>query len=156
MSTIYITKPSGDATRKTNTTGAALVVNQFLVLAGMCLKAREAIADAAIGCFEKLKGQVIQVADFVTSEGTFASANLAVYWDPSTGKFSNTKKATYYLIGYTEAAVASGVLEVEVIDPVLVPAFADLIDVDVAGVTNNDTLKYVASTGKWTDVAVAD
>lgn len=34
--------------------------------------------------------------------------------------------------------------------------FAGLADVDVAGVTNNDTLKYDAATSKWVDVAVAD
>jgi len=34
--------------------------------------------------------------------------------------------------------------------------FAGLADVDVAGVTNNDTLKFDAASGKWVDVAAAD
>jgi len=35
-------------------------------------------------------------------------------------------------------------------------ALADLADVDVGTPTNNDTLKYVAATSKWTTVAVTD
>ena len=35
-------------------------------------------------------------------------------------------------------------------------ALADLADVNAAGVTNNDTLKYDTATSKWIVVAVTD
>ena len=153
-STVYINKQLADSLRLYNTTGVALVQDEFLVLNGLALVAREAIATSAYGAMEMVKGKMVQAADFDTGEATFATANLAIYWDPSSKKFSNTATIGHYLVGYTIEPIASGVVEFVAIDPVLVPTFAALADVDVAGVTDNDTLKYVASTGKWTDVAV--
>lgn len=155
MATIYVSKPKGDSTRRYNTTGTAFVVNEFVVLAGMCLRALEAVANAALGAFEKLKGEIIQISSFNTSEDAFASANLAVYWDSSSGKFSNTKKVGFYLIGYTMAAAASGVIDVEVVDPVLVPTLAGLADVSLSSPTNGQALKYETASTLWKNAADA-
>jgi len=121
MSTIYAEFPDApNGGRYVNTTGADVIQDQFLILGGKCLRACDAIVSTAIGAFEKLLGKVIQVTDFTTGEGTFAASGLVVYWNPLDGKFSNTATTGYYIIGYTLGAVASGVLRVEVIQPVLV------------------------------------
>lgn len=120
MATIHVKFPLGhEGGRYVNSTGAALVKNEFVVLGGKCLKACEAIADGAVGGFEKLRDKIISASTFVSGEATFATANLAVYWKPSTGEFSNTSTTGYYLIGYGVAAIASGVIDVEVCTPVL-------------------------------------
>lgn len=120
MATIHIKFPLGlEAGRYANTTGADLIQNQFTVIGGKCLKACEAIASGSVGGFEKLRDKIISVSTFVTGEAAFAAANLAVYWKPSTGEFSNTSTTGYYLVGYGVAAAAGGVLDVEICEPVL-------------------------------------
>jgi hypothetical protein len=128
MSTIYSESEEASGGRYINSTGADLIENQFVVMAGKCLRATEAIVSLAVGGFEKLRDKIIQVADFTAGEATFAAAGLAVYWNPTDGKFSNTATTGYYFIGNTLAAIASGVLRVEVVQPVLV-------DTDVTAIT---------------------
>ena len=122
MATIYTEMELANGGRYTNTTGAALIENEFLVMAGKCLKACEAMAIAAIGGFEKLSGKVVQAATFVVGELTFATANLPVYWKPTTGEFSNKSTIGYYLVGYSIEAIAGGVVRFEACEPVLVKA----------------------------------
>ena len=128
MATISVIGEPATGERLYNTSGADLVKNQALVMAGKFLKACDAVVSGAIGGFENLTGKIIQVADFTTGEATFATANLAVYWNPADGKFSNNSTAGYSLIGYGKAAIASGVLTVECVQPVLIPA--SLVDVE--------------------------
>jgi len=102
-----------------NTTGAALVADQFTVIGMKCLKATDAIADAAKGGFERLFHKPVRVNTFVTGDSTFATANLPVYWKPTTNEFAATTATGYYLVGYSIAPIASGVLEFIVEDPIL-------------------------------------
>ena len=141
--------------RLTNSLGAVIAQNDFVVIGGVSGVAKEALADAAVGAFDVSQGLVVQASGFVTGEDTFATANQRVYFKASTGEFSDTKTIGYNDVGQLKLVKAGGVIEfLKDYNAPSVSTFAALADVDVAGVTDNDTLKYVASTGKWTDVAV--
>lgn len=141
--------------RLTNSLGAAIVQNDFVVIGGVSGVAKESLADAAVGAFDVSQGLVVQASGFVTGEDTFGTANQRVYFKASSGEFSDTKTIGYNDVGQLKLVKAGGVIEfLKDYNAPLVSTFAALADVDVAGVTDNDTLKYVASTGKWTDVAV--
>lgn len=122
MATIFVKKEKANGLRLINTSGADLVQDQFTVLGGRILKACEAIASTVTGGFEDLQDKRFQVSTFVSGEATFAAGNAAVYWKPSTGEFSDTSTATYWLIGYTAAPIASGVLDVIGCKPTLISA----------------------------------
>jgi hypothetical protein len=154
MSTVYAESEPADGGRYVNTTGADLIQDQFTVMGGKALRACEAIASLATGAFEKLVGHIVQCADFVTGEATFASAGLAVYWNPVDGKFSNTATTGYYLIGYTLGAIASGVLRVEVIQPVLVDTDVTALALVVDGITDPAGI-LIAKTATLTAAAAA-
>jgi hypothetical protein len=119
-STVHIAKEAADSLRLVNTTGVALVVDEFTVMRGQGLVALEAIASLAEGALENVNGCEIQCANFDTGEATFAAADLPVYWDPSSKKFSNTATAAHYLIGYSKAAISGGILDVIACEPILV------------------------------------
>jgi hypothetical protein len=119
-STIHIAKQEASSLRLVNTTGVALVQDEYTVMRGQGLKALEAIASLAEGAFENVDGCEIQCADFDTGEATFAAADLPVYWYPTSKKFSNTATATHYLIGYSKAAISGGILDVIACEPILV------------------------------------
>lgn len=135
MSTIYVLKEEADALRLENTTGVAIIQNQFLVMTGKCLKACEAVGIAAIGGFDNLLGRIVEAADFVTGENIFATSNLAIYWNPVDGKFSHLLTTGYYRVGYTIAPIASGVIRFVGIDPVLMPADIATLEAVVEGIT---------------------
>lgn len=141
-STIYVNKPKADAIRLENTTGVALVENEFTVLGGKAVKAMEAVASAAVGCFEDLLGKIVQAANFTSGEGTFATSNLPIYWNPSTKVFNNAATVGNYKVGYTIAPLASGVVEFVAIDPLLIASsLVDLAAADVALAAEIDDIK---------------
>jgi hypothetical protein len=119
-STVHITREASDSLRLVNTTGVALVRKEFTVMRGKGLVALEAIASLASGALQNVYACEFQAADFDTGEATFAAADLAVYWDPTTKKFSNVATVGHYLVGHSKAAIASGVLDVIGCDPILV------------------------------------
>jgi hypothetical protein len=133
MSTVYIEKVEAESLRLTNTSGGNLAQFQFVAMAGKSLVADEAILSTAIGGLTDVCGMVIQIADYVTGETTFGTANAAVYWDPATGSFSNTLTVGYYLIGYVAEIKSGTVTKVVCIDAKLIPA--DVADV-AASVAN--------------------
>lgn len=135
MSTVFVHKQGADALQLQNTTGVAIVINQFLVLAGKCLKACEAVAISAIGGFHNLLGCVVEAADFVAGESTFATSNLSIYWNPIDGKFSHLLTVGYYRVGYTVSPIASGVVRFVAIDPVLMSAAIGDLETIVTGIT---------------------
>ena len=152
---VFVEKEAGDYVRLWNDTGAALVAGEFCIIGGVGAIAQESIANGAYGGFSVGQGLVFQTDTTKDTEETFATPNQAVYWDNTNKVFSDTKTVGYYKVGQLAEVIASGVIRVlKDYKSELVPTFAALADVDVAGVTDNDTLKYVASTGKWTDVAV--
>jgi hypothetical protein len=116
MSKIFISKPEGESIAMINTSGADVIQFQFLVLGGRALAADEAIAANAVGGFTDLEDMEIEIDDFVTSEGTFSAANAKVFWDPATGKFSDTETVGYWLIGYTKAAKSGTFIKAIVCD----------------------------------------
>lgn len=120
MATIYTEYESGNGTRLQNMTGADVIENQFVVMGGKCLKATEAIAPLAVGGFEKLAGKKVQADAFVANENTWATGELPVYWNPSTGEFSNNATIGYYLVGYTTEAKTGASITFNVVDPVIV------------------------------------
>jgi hypothetical protein len=125
--------------RFVNTTGVALVANEFTVMRGRALRALEAIGIAGEGGFADLNGCEFECDSFRTGQATFAAADLAVYWDPTDKKFSNTATVGYWKVGFTKAAIASGILDVigcvpvEVVDGVAeLAAAVDALEVDAA------------------------
>ena len=135
-STVHIDKCRGESLKLYNTTGVALVEDEFVVLAGKSLVADEAIASAAQGGLTNVDGMEIQAADFVTNEGTFATANLAIYWDPVTMKFSHLLTVGYYLVGYIVVPLASGVVSFVAIQPVLQASDVSALQTIVTAITS--------------------
>jgi hypothetical protein len=153
----YAQKPGDEHPTLVNSTGADLDQGEFAVIAGQAVIADQDVASAASGTFDASEGDEIQTSDLHASENTFSTGQAAVYWDPTSKTFSDTKTAGYYKVGYLREVKASGVIVfVRQRWAELVLALSGLVDVDAASPTNNDTLKYVASTHKWTVVAVAD
>ena len=106
-------KEPATAFRLVNTTGANLVANEFTVMRGRALRALEAIVSTADGAFQDLAGCEFEVNEFDTNEGTFAAADLAVYFDPTAKKFSHVASVGHFKVGYSKAAKdAGGVLDV--------------------------------------------
>lgn len=99
MSTVYIQKESVDHIVLKNDTGSALVQYEFVVIGGLSLVADEAIVNGETGSFHVENGLILQIEDFVASEDTFGTENAPVYWDPSSGDFSDTATKGYYKIG---------------------------------------------------------
>jgi len=133
MSTVYVEKECSDSFCLKNTSGGNLVQGQFIVLGGKGLIASAAILANAQGGFEDVDEKIFQIADFVTAEDTFGTANASVYWNPSDGKFSDTLTVGYYRVGSVYSIKASGVVRVLGSDAFLVPA--DVADV-AASVAN--------------------
>lgn len=153
----FVEKEPGDYVRLWNDTGAELAAGEFCIIGGVGAIAQEVIANGAYGGFAVGNGLVFQTDTTKDSEETFATPNQDVYWDDSSKVFSDTKTVGYYKVGQLAEVIAGGVIRVlKDYKAELVPTFAALADVDVAGVTNNDTLKYDSATSKWIDVAVAD
>jgi hypothetical protein len=131
-STVYVTKPKAESLRLYNTTGVALVLDEFVAMGGKSLKAKEAIADAVLGGFENLLGQVVQAADYTGGAATFATGNLPVYWNPTTKVFSNTATVGNYRVGYTVGPKVGDVIEFVAIDAMLIASTVeDLAAADI-------------------------
>lgn len=103
MSTVYIQRDQAvRQTRLNNNTGAALAQFELTVINGVILVALDAIANGSVGSFGIVEDISFQVEDFVTSEDTFATVDASVYWDPTSGDFSDTATAGYYKIGIVQ------------------------------------------------------
>jgi hypothetical protein len=114
MATVYISKEDNDHVRFVNDTGAALVQYEATVVGPYAAVADEAIASTAVGSYHVEEGIEVQIADLVTSEDTFGTPGQAVYFDPTSGDFSDTETAGYYLWGYLKTAKNSdGMIVVE-------------------------------------------
>lgn len=101
MATVYIQREQGDArhVRLTNSTGAALEQYELTVINGLILVADEAIAVDAVGSFAVVEDLSGQIDEFVATEDTFGTVNAVVYWDPTSGDFSDTSTVGYYPVG---------------------------------------------------------
>lgn len=150
MATIHVEKEDADVLRMKNTTGADVVQNQLVVLGGWVGIALEAIASNAVGPFDISQGKVIQASNLTSGASTFATENQAVYLDLA-GDFGDAPGVGFFKVGTLIDDKASGVIRFIK----LARAVSCDDPVDIAGtVTDNDTLKYVTSTHKWTVVAV--
>ena len=153
----FVEVETGDYARLVNSSGADVVAGEFCIIGGVAAVAQESIASGAVGNFLIGAGAKIATDGLTTGKDTFGTANQDVYFETTGKTFSDTKTIGYYKVGQLAEIKASGkIVFLKDYKAELVPTFAALADVDVAGVTNNDTLKFVSSTGKWTDVAVAD
>lgn len=151
----FVERGYGKSYMLTNGTGAEVALNEFCILGRLGAVADGVVANGASGGFEV--GGYIHTSHLTTGADTFGTANALVYFDNSAKTFGDTAAIGLYIVGQVAKVKTNGVVEIKLFDTAeLVPTFAALADVDVAGVTNNDTLKYVTATGKWTDVAVAD
>lgn len=111
--TVFVEKEAAKHLRLYNDTGVALAQGEFCVIGGIAAVADEAVAAAAgsVGSFHIADGMVIQASEFVsTDEDTFATGGQAVYWDPVTKKFSDTRKAGYLKVGTLVEVIAGGVI----------------------------------------------
>ena len=104
MATIYEQRDLSNAphVRLNNSTGTALVQYELTVISGIIMVADEAIASGAVGSFAIVEDLSLQIADYVATEDTFATVNAVVYWDPSSGDFSDTSTAGYYPVGIVQ------------------------------------------------------
>jgi len=131
--TVFVEKEPCARQRLVNTSGADLAVNEFALLGTVPVVAEGAVVSGSAGGFLLGgNGAIFQASTFVTSEGTFATANAPVYWDNTTKKFSDTKTAGYFLVGYVVEILASGVIR-----------FAAL------GTAVEITVKDTIQTGAW-------
>ncbi len=138
-STVDILYPKGTSIRLNNSTGTALVIDEFVVLCGKSLVAREAIANGAEGALENVCGETVGALDFVTGEGNFLLGGK-VFWDPTTAKFSSVETVGYYHVGYAKAARTSGQLEFIAQDALEVPTLSTVADLAGTGRTT-ETVK---------------
>jgi hypothetical protein len=97
--------------------------------------------------------------DAVSAVAVAAAVGDELYYNPTTGAYAAAAESGSYLVGYTTVIKNSdNVFRFEKLrrhTAYSAPlTFAGLADVNVTGVDDNDTLKYVQSTGKWTKVAV--
>ena len=99
MATVYIQKEEVDHINLINNTGADLAQYELTVIGGLVVIADEAITDGSRGSFHCEENLLIQIEDFVAGENTFGTADADVFWDPSSGDFSDTSTATYYKVG---------------------------------------------------------
>ena len=165
-------------------TAAAAAVEGDLVIFGPWVGV--ALNDVAIGDTLSLYVGGDKEYDAYSTVAVAATVGASIYYNPTTGVFAASGGVGLYLIGYTTIVknsdnvfrfeklrshvlptdttitlsditdLASLTVTMSQVSDIANLAFADLADVDVAGVTNNDTLKYDSATSKWIDVAVAD
>lgn len=104
MATVYIQKECGDVrhARLNNNTGADLEQYELTVINGIVLVADEAIANGEVGSFTIDDSYSIQVSDLVATEDTFGTVNADVFWDPTSGDFSDTSTIGYYPVGIVQ------------------------------------------------------
>lgn len=94
-----------------NTSGADVVIDELCLLGAVPAVARDDTASGAQGGFLLGgNGAILQTAEFVTEEGTFAAGNASVYFDTTTKKISDTSTAGYYLVGQTTEPLTNGVV----------------------------------------------
>lgn len=111
MAGVYIQNESIDHIRMVNDTGADLEQYEFTVIGRYACVADEAIEAGEIGSFHVEEGILCQAEDFVAGEGTFATPNQEVFWDPVTGDFSDTETVDYFLVGQLVTVLdANGVI----------------------------------------------
>ena len=158
MATIYTEYESENGSRLQNMTGSDLIEDQFVVMGGKCLKATEAIAPLAVGGFEKLAGKKVQADTFVDGEDAWATGELAVYWKPTTGEFSNAAIIGYYLVGYTKEAKTGAWVVFNCTDPVIVasdvPTLQAIVE-DITELSGRAFLKTVTLTSALATIPVA-
>lgn len=104
MSTVYIQNEPVDHIRLVNDTGALLEQYEFTVLGQavggrLCGVADREIAIATRGPFHVEDGIILQADSFVAGEGVFGTDNMEVFWDPTSGDFSDTETAGYWSVG---------------------------------------------------------
>ena len=94
-----------------NTSGAAVVTDELCLLGAVPAVAEEDITSGVQGGFLLGgNGAILQTAEFVDDEGTFATGNASVYFDTTTKKISDTSTAGYYLVGQTTEPLTNGVV----------------------------------------------
>jgi len=153
MATVYIEREPGDHLRLKNVSGSAIAQGQLVVIAGFVGVADEAVANGSVGSFHVEEGLVIQASNLTSGASTFATEGQAVYLDAS-GDFSDVPAAGYYQVGNLISDKDSdGVIRFAKLGRAV---SANGLFTIAGTPTNNDTLKFVTSTGLWTTVAVAD
>lgn len=151
MATVFIEREPGNHIRLKNTTGSAIAQFQLVVLAGYVGIADEAVADGAVGSFHIEEGLVVQASNLTSGASTFATEGQAVYQDAS-GDFSDVPAPGRYQVGnLISDKDTNGVIRFVKLGRAV---SANGLTTIAGTPTDNDTLKFVASTGLWTVVAV--
>lgn len=143
---------TGNYVRLTNGTGADLVQFEVTVIGKLPVIAQEAIASTAEGIF-KVGQCSVHTDNLHASLNTFGTLGAPVFFDPTTKTIADTYQLGFAEIGaLTKVKATAGDITFYKFDKVQ-PVLSGLAD--FAGTpTDNDTLKWVASTNKWTVVAV--
>lgn len=111
MSKVYIEKENRDHEVLNNDTGAALEQYDFTVIGGLSCIADADIPDGEYGSFHTEEALEVQADSFVATEDTFATPNADVFWDPTSGNFSDTSTIGYYKVGIvTQVKNSNGVV----------------------------------------------
>ena len=115
MATVYNNREDVDNPRLENDTGADLVQYEATVIGGVwAAVANEAIDDGEVGPFHVQDGAQFHIDNLVYGEDTFDTFGQPVYFDPTTGDFSDTETVGYYLWGNLVLAKdANGMIIVE-------------------------------------------
>jgi predicted RecA/RadA family phage recombinase len=149
MATVFIERVSAEGTRLKNTSGADVVTGQLVVIGGWVAVACENIAANAVGAFIIEDNYVVQASN-LTVGNTFATEGQLVYQDLS-GDFGDLPGLGFMAVGTLISDKASGVIRFLKFSRAIPATDA----VNISGtLTDNDTLKWVASTMRWTVVAV--
>lgn len=100
MATVYVEKEKCDHIMIANDTGADLAQKEFAVVGPFAAVADTIVLEDAVGSFHVEEGIQIQTDNLEDGEDTFATIGQTVYFNTTTGKFSDTSTAGYYIVGY--------------------------------------------------------
>jgi len=108
---VYVEKELNSRLRMVNTSGAAVVAGEFVILGKISGVALESIPAGGVGAFHVEEGLVLQVgqADFGTG-ATFNTANADVFFGTTDKNFYNATGANRVLVGQVIEPTVSGVM----------------------------------------------
>lgn len=105
---VFVEKVHQDVVVVLNASGSEIKQGDFVVAGNTagasgqkvwCGVARQDIPDGESGAIDVEEGILCQASDLVAAEDAFATYGQNVFYDASTGEFSDTSTAGYWLVG---------------------------------------------------------
>jgi hypothetical protein len=105
----YISVEENNIIDLINDTGSDLSDGDFAIISGLYpVIAIGNVVNGEVGTFEYSLNALIETKNIKTSEDTFATRGMPVFWSPSDKKFSNKSTSGYYYIGNITSVKDSG------------------------------------------------